>query len=73
MNIYIVIPAHNEEDFIKLTLESLITQTLLPKKVVIVNDNSTDNTQYIVETFTKRHSWITLVNSNSSVFFLITI
>jgi len=66
MNIYIVIPAHNEEDFIKLTLESLITQTLLPKKVVIVNDNSTDNTQYIVETFTKRHSWITLVNSNSS-------
>jgi glycosyltransferase involved in cell wall biosynthesis len=42
---YIVIPAHNEEQFIALTLDSLISQTLLPKKVVIVNDNSTDKSR----------------------------
>ena len=66
MNIYIVIPAHNEEDSIAFTLESLVNQTLLPKKIVIVNDNSSDGTQQIVETFTTKYSWITLVNSNSS-------
>lgn len=66
LNLYIIIPAHNEEDSIALTLESLVNQTLLPKKVVVVNDNSTDNTQHIVETFTSKYPWITLINSNSS-------
>lgn len=66
MNIYIVIPAHNEEDSIAFTLESLVNQTLLPKKVVVVNDNSTDNTQSIIEEYTNKYSWIALINSNSS-------
>jgi glycosyltransferase involved in cell wall biosynthesis len=48
MNYYIVIPSHNEEAFISLTLESLVSQTVLPKKVVVVNDNSTDNTANVV-------------------------
>lgn len=66
MNIYIVIPAHNEADCIGLTLESLVNQTLLPKQLVVVNDNSTDETQHIVERYASKHSWITLVNSKSS-------
>lgn len=66
MNIYIVIPAHNEEDFIAQTLESLVNQTLLPKEIVVVNDNSTDNTKSIVEAFTSKYSWISLVNAESS-------
>ncbi|WP_298495173.1 glycosyltransferase family 2 protein [uncultured Algibacter sp.] len=66
MNFYIIIPAHNEADSIGLTLHSLVNQTLKPKQVVIVNDNSTDNTQSIVEEFTKKHSFVTLVNNKSS-------
>jgi len=66
MNIYIVIPAHNEEDSIGLTLDSLVNQTLLPKKAVVVNDNSTDDTEQIIEAFATKYSWITLVNVNSS-------
>lgn len=66
MNFYIVIPAHNEQDSIALTLESLAKQTLLPKHVVVVNDNSSDYTPAIVEKFMKTHSWISLVNNNSS-------
>ncbi len=66
MNIYIVIPAHNEADCIGLTIESLVNQTLKPKQLVIVNDNSTDNTEAIVNDFAEKHSWITLINSKSS-------
>ncbi len=66
MNFYIVIPAHNEEDSIALTLDSLIKQTLLPKRVVVVNDNSTDSTQKIVEEYVKNHHFISLVNTTSS-------
>lgn len=66
MNFYIVIPAHNEADSIELTLNSLVSQTLLPKKVVVVNDHSTDATQRIVESFAKKHGFIQLVNATSS-------
>ncbi|MFV5693330.1 glycosyltransferase family 2 protein [Flavobacterium sp. LT1R49] len=70
MNYYIVIPAHNEEAFIALTLESLISQTVLPKKVVVVNDNSTDKTAEIVTAFAKENPFITLVNKTSSAIHL---
>jgi glycosyltransferase involved in cell wall biosynthesis len=65
MNIYIVIPSYNEEAFISLTLQSLISQTLLPKKVVVVNDNSTDKTAEIVLAFAKENPFISLVNKTS--------
>ena len=66
MKFYIVIPAHNEEDFIALTLQSLVKQSLLPSKVVVVDDNSNDTTASIVTNLAKQYSWISLVSNNSS-------
>lgn len=66
MNVYIIIPAHNEEAYIGKTLQSLADQTVLPTKVVVVNDNSTDKTQAIVEDYVSKHKWISVVNSTSS-------
>lgn len=66
MNIYIVIPAHNEQDSISLTLDSLVNQSYIPKQVVVVNDNSTDETVDIVEAFAEKYKWISLVNSKST-------
>jgi len=70
MDYYIVIPAYNESAFIALTLDSLSKQTILPKKVVVVNDNSTDNTASIVSEFAKNHPWISLVNKTSEALHL---
>ncbi len=58
----IVIPAHNEEDFIAVTLNSLVKQTVLPYEVIVVNDHSTDKTQEIVEGFCEKYSFIKLRN-----------
>ncbi|WP_412561889.1 glycosyltransferase [Winogradskyella sp. MIT101101] len=66
MNFYIIIPAHNEEDYIGKTLQSLVEQTELPKQVVVVNDNSTDKTENIVKDFASRYNWISLVKITSS-------
>jgi len=66
MNYYIIIPAHNEEAFLKLTLDSVVNQTLLPKKVVVVNDHSTDTTENIINTFASAYSYIQKVNATSS-------
>ncbi len=65
MKYYLIIPAHNEADFIALTLESLVSQSVVPSKVVIVNDNSTDETASIVNNFSEKYSFITLVNKTS--------
>ncbi|HYD91409.1 MAG TPA: glycosyltransferase family A protein, partial [Flavobacterium sp.] len=59
---YAIIPAYNEEAFMVATLESIAAQTVLPSKVVVVNDNSTDATAVIVSEFEKQHPWLSLVN-----------
>ena len=66
MKIYIVIPAHNEEDNIGKTLQSLVNQQLKPKRLIVVNDNSTDQTSEIVTGFQKQHPWIELTHKKSS-------
>lgn len=66
MNFYIIIPAHNEESSIGQTLDSLVNQTLLPKRIVIVNDNSTDDTESIVNDYAQKHPFISVVNNKSS-------
>ena len=55
MEYYVVIPAHNEEAYLDKTLESLVHQTLPPKKVVIVNDHSSDGTEAIIDRFTPQY------------------
>ena len=70
MNYYIIIPAHNEAQFISLTLDSLISQTVLPSKIIIVDDNSTDTTAEIVKTFIEKHSFISLVERKSNAIHL---
>ncbi|MGL2967320.1 glycosyltransferase [Flavobacterium sp. XGLA_31] len=70
MNYYIVIPSHNEEKFIRLTLQSIVEQTVLPKKVVVVNDHSTDDTAAIVASFATAYPFISLVNKISDAIHL---
>ena len=70
MNYYIVIPSYNEEKNILLTLQSIIEQTIVPKKVVVVNDNSTDKTLEIVMAFAKDYPIISLVNKTSDAIHL---
>jgi poly-beta-1,6-N-acetyl-D-glucosamine synthase len=57
----LVTPARNEEDFIELTLQSVVQQTVLPAKWVIVSDGSTDKTDDIVRKYTARYPWIELL------------
>jgi len=65
MRYYIIIPTYNEEAFIQLTLNSLAKQTVLPNKVIVVNDGSTDKTAEIVNAFAKENPFVTLVNKTS--------
>ena len=70
MNYYIVIPSHNEEKYIALTLQSILEQTILPKKIVVVNDNSSDTTSDVVLAFAEKNPLISLVNKSSEAIHL---
>jgi poly-beta-1,6-N-acetyl-D-glucosamine synthase len=58
----LVTPARNESAFIEKTIETVIKQTVLPVRWVIVNDGSTDETGNIVAKYAALHDWIELVN-----------
>lgn len=64
MKYVIVMPAYNEEGFIGRAIESIAAQTLIPQRLVIVNDGSTDRTRAIVEGYQETYPWIQLVNND---------
>lgn len=63
----LVTAARNEAKYITNTIESVISQTILPKKWVIVSDSSTDQTDEIVNSYAKKHNFIVLVHIKTDV------
>jgi hypothetical protein len=57
----LITPARDEEAFIEQTIRSVISQTVLPRKWVIVSDGSTDRTDDIVRKYLADHDWMELV------------
>lgn len=59
---YILItPARNEKGFIEQTIQSVASQTVLPRKWIIVSDGSTDGTDEIVRRYLPNCPWMELV------------
>jgi poly-beta-1,6-N-acetyl-D-glucosamine synthase len=57
----LVTPARNEAQYIELTIRSMIAQTHLPLRWVIVSDGSTDGTDEIVGKYLTAYPWIELL------------
>lgn len=66
MHSYVLItPARNEGAFIEETIRSVISQTVLPKRWVIVSDGSYDRTEAIARVYVQKHPWMTLIRMPS--------
>jgi glycosyltransferase involved in cell wall biosynthesis len=62
MKYVLITPAHNEEAFIEKTLASMVAQSVLPERWVIIDDGSTDKTAKIIQRYSEGHPWIELVS-----------
>jgi poly-beta-1,6-N-acetyl-D-glucosamine synthase len=62
----IVTPARNEAAFIEKTIGSVICQTSLPLRWVIVDDGSTDSTFEIIGRYAAQHPWIEVLQTSAS-------
>ena len=69
MNVYIIIPFHNEEKYIESTIKSIVEQSYPVKKLLLVNDNSTDKSSSKIDIYLKEYSWISKIDiiSNNKV------
>lgn len=56
MRFLIIIPAHNEQENLPFTLDSLKNQLYPDFKIVVVNDGSTDATQNVIQSYVTQDS-----------------
>ena len=61
--ISVVIPSYNRAELLKLTVQSVLAQTIPPTEVIIVDDGSTDHTQAVCATFPPPVRYIRQKNS----------
>jgi len=54
----LITAAFNEEGYLENTIKSVIKQTHLPIKWVIISDGSTDRTDDIIKKYLKDYDWI---------------
>lgn len=66
MRFLIIIPAHNEEENLPFTLDSLRQQSFKDFKTVIVNDGSTDKTPEVIRKYTETDSRFETVDLQKS-------
>jgi glycosyltransferase involved in cell wall biosynthesis len=62
--ISVVIPVFNGDKYLKEALESVESQTLEPKEIIIVNDGSTDNSMDVVSQFRSKIE-VNIVNKSN--------
>ena len=53
-DVSVVIPAYCAEKFIIRAIESVLSQTVLPREIIIVDDGSTDHTLSVLNTYTEK-------------------
>ncbi len=58
----LITPARNEAAFIEATIQSVIAQTVVPKRWMIVSDGSTDGTDEIVRKYMAGREWLKLIH-----------
>jgi chlorobactene glucosyltransferase len=58
----VIIPARNEEKHIRKCLEALVSQDYPNLEIIVVNDESTDNTEHLIEEVKAKHGNIRLLN-----------
>lgn len=64
--ISVVIPVYNREAFIARAIDSVLSQTLLPDEIIVVDDGSTDDTADILRSYEDKIQTIMIINSGVS-------
>lgn len=64
-NVTVLIPSYNHGSFLSYQLESLLVQTTPPKRIIVLDDGSTDDTSCILEPYKDNNSIQVLHNEKN--------
>ena len=56
IKVSVIVPVYNVEKYLERCLDSLVHQTLDDIEVIVINDGSTDGSQYIIDEFEQKYS-----------------
>ena len=58
VDISIIVPVYNVQDYLQDCLDSLLAQTYKNIEIIVVNDGSTDHSQNVIDKYAKKDSRI---------------
>lgn len=61
VSVSIIVPVYNDAPGISQTIESLLELDYAPKEILIIDNNSSDNTQEVIRQITEEHRYIQLL------------
>ena len=64
-DISVVIATYNGERYLKQQLDSILSQTILPKEIILVDDGSTDTTVAILREYAVDERFLLLLNEQN--------
>lgn len=68
IKVSVIVPVYNVYDYLEKCLDSLVKQTLKEIEVIIVNDGSIDNSQLIIDKYTKKYkNMISYIKDNGGL------
>ncbi|EOU1488039.1 glycosyltransferase [Clostridium perfringens] len=65
MDLSIIIPVYNSEEYLDDCLKSVINQTVNSKEVIIVNDGSTDSSKEIIKKYSDNYEFIKVITKKN--------
>lgn len=63
----IIMPVYNREDYVCLSVQSIIAQKYLNKEIIIINDCSTDNSYNLIKNYVKDFDNIKVIKLNKNI------
>ena len=67
MKVSVIVPVHNSRRYLKECLDSIINQTYKNIEIIIINDNSTDDSLKIIKTYNDKRIKLINLDKNSGV------
>src|SRR6185503_3622886 len=52
-DITVIIPCHNYENYVGEAIESVLSQTLKPSRIIVIDDGSTDDSRRVIKRYEK--------------------